>query len=332
MSSIPAVVRVREVDNEGRYLCTAALWDMKPCGREGDCDFSHTVPPAIRAKYDGLKEEKRLAKENAAAARRQSKRVPSPTPVSPDIEALRQEHVVVYNPEDHELGKLVAALLECVEGEELHELHKRTTLPTEPPLCPTLQHAFKLGGRKIPRQWVTVMGPRRNKKVISRMHNSAEYKAWLEGYDEWVRKVVLPKAGNGKGIYYQRPPTLRIAMPSWAATIGIHRDADYPGHHPAEINFWCPLVNVANTNTLWVESEPGKEDYRSMDLDYGQCLVFNGNLCKHFTKPNKEGRTRVSFDLRCIPAFAVDGGGGAAGSDGLPPSMIGDYGVGYMVP
>ena len=160
-----------------------------------------------------------------------------------------------------------------------------------------------------------------------------------------------------------RPPTLRVAMPSRAATIGVHRDADYPGHHPAEINLWCPLVRVANTNTLWTESTPGKGDYRSMDLDVGQCLIFNGNLCRHFTKPNEEGRTRVSFDLRCIPASAVgsssssssssshggggsDGGGGSSGgggsdgggaSDGgggsdLPPSMIGEYGVGYMAP
>lgn len=47
--------------------------------------------------------------------------------------------------------------------------------------CPTLMHAFKLGGRKIPKKWATVMGPHRNKKVITRMHNSAEYNAWLDG-------------------------------------------------------------------------------------------------------------------------------------------------------
>lgn len=92
----------------------------------------------------------------------------------------------------------------------------------------------------------------------------------------------------------------------------------------------------------------------------GQCLKFNGNLCRHFTKPNQEGRTRVSFDLRCIPASCVNGGGssssskrsssGGGGGDsggcggsgvevvtdashtGVPPSMIGDYGVGYMEP
>jgi hypothetical protein len=60
-------------------------------------------------------------------------------------------------------------------------------------------------------------------------------------------------------------------------------------------------------------------------------LIFNGNLCRHFTKPNEEGRTRVSFDLRCIPASAIVGGEGGHG-DAVPPSMIGDYSVGYMAP
>ena len=41
-----------------------------------------------------------------------------------------------------------------------------------------------------------------------------------------------------RGGYVQRPPTLRVAMPSHAATIGVHRDADYRGHHAAEANFW----------------------------------------------------------------------------------------------
>eukprot|EP00729_Bicosta_minor_P000741 gene741-7470_t len=201
----------RECDSKGNVLCTAALWDMKPCGRGDDCDFSHSVPEAARVKSD-------------------------------EIEMLRKERIIEYNHEEHGLATLIAALLECVDTEQLHDVHKRSALPTEPPLCPTLMHAFKLGGRKIPKKWATVMGPHRNKKVITRMHNSAEYNAWLDG-----------------------PPTLRVAMPSRAATIGVHRDADYPGHHAAEINFWCPLVSVSSTNTLWVESEPKKAARLAMD-------------------------------------------------------------------
>lgn len=152
------------------------------------------------------------------------------------------------------------------------------------------------------------------------------YVSWMRGYDAWVRDVVMPAAGCGGaagGLYYQRPPTLRVAMPSVAATIGVHRDADYPDHHAGEINFWVPLVPVAGSNTLWLESEPGAGDFQPRALGVGQCLRFNGNLCRHHTVPNQSGTTRVSFDLRVLPAAAL--------ADGeAPPLKIGDYAVGYV--
>ncbi len=40
----------------------------------------------------------------------------------------------------------------------------------------------------------------------------------------------------------------------------------YIGHEPAEVNFWCPVVDVYDSNTLQTESEPGKRDFRPMVL------------------------------------------------------------------
>ena len=112
------------------------------------------------------------------------------------LERMRDELIFAYDTETHHLAKLIEALVECEEGEELHRLHERAVLPTQPPLCLTLQHAFKLAGRKLPKQWLAVMGARRNKGVLRKMLASPAYLEWLQGYDEWVHAVVLPIIGE----------------------------------------------------------------------------------------------------------------------------------------
>ena len=122
-------------------------------------------------------------------------------------------------------------------------------------------------------------------------------------------------------------------MPSRVPTIATHRDADYPGHHDAEVNFWVPLVDVSEgerwrSMALWLETAPERADYRAVPLRQGEALRFNGSLCRHHTVPNASDRTRVSFDLRAIPASAVHprgGGGGGSGSYGGGVTRIGDY-------
>merc|ERR1712039_1150424 len=110
-------------------------------------------------------------------------------------------------------------------------------------------------------------------------------------------------------------------MGARAATIGVHCDADYHGHHPTEANFWVPLVTVGGANTLWVESAPEADDFRPIALGLGDVLRFNGSRCRHHTVPNTTDVTRVSFDLRAIPASSVKGS---------PPERIGDYGVAFV--
>lgn len=211
-----------------------------------------------------------------------------PAAVADAIERLRTEAILHYDTAEHRLAERAAALLECQFGECLTEVHQRADpLPKKPPLCPTLHHAYRLGGRKVPVKWRLVMGQHRNKKVLQRLWASREYQNWLHAYDAWVAAVVLPAVGQS--IYYQRPPTLRVAMPSHAATIGIHRDADYPNHHPAEINFWCPLTPVSSSSALHLETAPGRGDFRPLALGPGEVLRFNGSLCRHHTVPTAPG-------------------------------------------
>eukprot|EP00965_Chrysotila_dentata_P210115 6185696-Pleurochrysis_carterae.AAC.5 len=313
------------LDASGNPLCHSALWDMRcpRIRRFGICQYSHEVPEPIRIEFDKRKEEKGRAKRQANAERVRTWNLPPPPPAAvPDtVNAKRAEIVFEYDTGAHQLADLISHVLECASEEPLSKLHLRTILPDDPPLCPTLHHAFRLAGRKVPKSWRAVMGTGRNRRIIARLVASEPYKRWLKGYDNWVRTVILPLIGES--FYYQRPPTLRIAMPSHAATIGVHRDADYHGHHRGEINFWCPLVDVHDSNTLWLESAPGKGDFAPRQLRAGSCLRFNGYLCRHYTQPNQTSNTRVSFDLRCIPLSAMD-------LEEEPPTVIGDYACAFM--
>ena len=85
----------------------------------------------------------------------------------------------------------------------------------------------------------------------------------------------------------------------------FHCDAQY-GHQDGEINFWMPLTLLHDTSTLWGETEPMKEDYYPFRPEIGELMQFPGTNCRHFTKPNVSGKTRVSLDFRCSTRSCFD--------------------------
>ena len=100
-------------------------------------------------------------------------------------------------------------------------------------------------------------------------------------------------------IIYQKIPTFRIHLHGNVGVGGWHKDRDY-NHTPGEINCWLPFTNTFGTNTIWMESEEGKEDYKSYDVNYGEVLIFDGVNLFHGNKTNEENKTRVSFDFRVV--------------------------------
>ena len=60
------------------------------------------------------------------------------------------------------------------------------------------------------------------------------------------------------------------------------------------------ITSSKKTNNIWIESKFDKNDYKPMNLDYGQFLIFDSGL-KHGNRINKENKTRISFDFRVIP-------------------------------
>jgi hypothetical protein len=109
---------------------------------------------------------------------------------------------------------------------------------------------------------------------------------------------------------YQTTPSFRVQVPNQTAVSKWHYDSD-PNHgHPDwEINIQIALTKVFGNNSTWIESVPGLGDYSPMELEYGECAIFDGNRCVHGNYPNDTGKTRVSYDFRVIPCNMYDGFG-----------------------
>lgn len=103
----------------------------------------------------------------------------------------------------------------------------------------------------------------------------------------------------GTAFIHQRRPTFRVHLPGSLAVAEFHRDSDY-NHPVGEINFMVPLTRAVETSAMWIESAPGKADYRPVNLEYGEIARFDGGRCRHGNKVNTTGRTRISFDFRLL--------------------------------
>lgn len=99
---------------------------------------------------------------------------------------------------------------------------------------------------------------------------------------------------------YQAFPSIRIQYFD-SITIPPHYDADDLGKHPiGEKNFIIPITEMYGTNSMFIESQPKKKDFKGIELKYGDLLYFNGNKCVHYNMKNIESKTRISLDFRII--------------------------------
>lgn len=196
--------------------------------------------------------------------------------------------------------ELVADWLE-VPSDELENIHAISSIPeSRIPLHPTIRQAW-VASKTEPKISSTM---RRAKK--KGLFSSPQYNRYVDTYRLFLKEVIAPlccdPSSNQQNIVYQYPPTTRVVLPNGNKTISMHRDKDYPNHQAAEINFWLPLTNVFESNSLFVESEPGKGDFQPLNLRYGQFLKFNGHDCRHYTVHNETQICRVSIDFRVVPS------------------------------
>jgi len=187
-------------------------------------------------------------------------------------------------------------VLELEGDADLSRLHERLHTQGPPPICPSLLWALARE-RKLPSAWRALAG--RAKEHIRSFRRTPQYEEWLECFRAFVRAVIVPLVGER--VACQCPPTLRFQLPSGRALGHRHRDDQYEGHQQCEINFWLPLTRTYATNTLHVETAPGRGDFSPVELSPGQCLRFNGSECEHFTLPNLTADTRIFLDFCGIP-------------------------------
>lgn len=130
--------------------------------------------------------------------------------------------------------------------------------------------------------------------------NAGQLKELESCYYNFIKNEILINFTND--ILYQYMPSFRVHLPNNQAIHKWHYDADEDHRHPDwEINIFIPLTNAFGTQTIWIESVPGLQDYKPINIKYGEYAIFNGNKCMHGNKENVTQQTRVSFDFRILP-------------------------------
>ena len=124
----------------------------------------------------------------------------------------------------------------------------------------------------------------------------------LELYDKFIHNVIRPL--YDEKIIYQSIPTFRVCYPNNIAVGEFHKDKHYRNREWAEqvneLNYFLPITNAYDTNTIWVESIEDKGDYSAMNCNYGEIIQWDGSNLMHGNKLNDTGKCRISMDFRVI--------------------------------
>ena len=121
-----------------------------------------------------------------------------------------------------------------------------------------------------------------------------------EDYENIIKHIKDTEYKDEEFIIYQTFPALRVSIPGNISVGEIHIDADY-NHPKEEINYWMPITELNEINTVWHESEPNKGDFKPLIINYGEIAEVYFNQCRHFSKVNTTNKTRFSLDFRIIP-------------------------------
>lgn len=119
-------------------------------------------------------------------------------------------------------------------------------------------------------------------------------------YCNFVKDIFAYFYPNEEIYIFQSFPSIRIQYME-SVVIPPHYDSDHLSNHPVgEKNFLIPITKMKNTNSIYIESEPEKKDFKSIELEYGELFYFNGNKCTHYNEKNNENKLRISLDFRII--------------------------------
>ncbi len=137
-----------------------------------------------------------------------------------------------------------------------------------------------------------------NLHLRKKMQSLPDTAAFYNIYRRWVTRVLAPHYGDQ--ISYASHPKMRVHLAGTPSVCGFHTDIEVT-KRPEQINCYLPFTNVYDSNTLYIETDYGSENYKPLNLNYGQALLWDGGCLKHGTVPNTTSATRVSCDFRFHP-------------------------------
>ena len=121
-----------------------------------------------------------------------------------------------------------------------------------------------------------------------------------ELYCNFIKDIYKELYPEEQIMIYQSFPSIRFQFDNSIA-IPPHCDSDNLACHPlGEINFIIPITRMFDSNTIFIESEPGKKDFEPVTLETNNLFHFNGNTCTHYNERNKENKLRISLDFRIL--------------------------------
>lgn len=133
-----------------------------------------------------------------------------------------------------------------------------------------------------------------HKKFYAEAYNTNFYDTYLSFVKEFVKPIIK------EDFLYQTIPTFRVHQPFNLAVAEFHKDADY-SHSEYERNFYLPMTKAWGNNTIWVESEKDRKNFKPMEASVGDVWLWNGSNLLHGNKLNDTNKSRVSVDFRILP-------------------------------
>lgn len=167
------------------------------------------------------------------------------------------------------------------------------------------------------------------------LYNSPLYSDFVNLYYNFVKNYIFQFFPDEQYLVVQKDPGFRVSTPNNTAlgiknnenineVIGMHTDGEY-NHPETEVNFIIAVTEMVGTNSVFMESEPGKGDFSSVTLKWNEYLMFYGNKCRHYNMKNITGQSRVSIDFRVIPYSKYDSNYTKSSVHTNRKFIVGDY-------
>ncbi|HEX3683229.1 MAG TPA: hypothetical protein VHU83_11895 [Bryobacteraceae bacterium] len=192
-----------------------------------------------------------------------------------DVAGVRTARSLAYDTREFPFAKWLAANLFKVP--RLDKLHEQAT-------------RFRPAGHAV-----SVLSYDDNLRLRDLMQQLEDKSYFYRLYHRFAVQVIGGEFG-GK-IAYSNHPKMRVHLAGTPTVSKWHRDVDVT-KRPDQINVWLPFTDSFGGNSLWIETDYGRGDYRPVDVRYGQALLFDGGFLEHGTVTNDTNVTRISLDFR----------------------------------